>query len=124
MKKILIISNDTNDRGTIDAIRNVSRNLKAQVTGVVDSYEKAMDSIAKNSPNIIVSDTGINGEMDGISILNKLKDHYIIPVIFIADTANPAILEKAQGIQVAGFIVKPIIFNQLEITLQMSSAGV
>jgi len=120
MKKILIVSNDKSDRGTIDAIQNISRGMRAKITGIVDSYEQAVASIAKNVPNIIVSDAHIYGEMDGIDIINRVNERYIIPVVFIANAANPEILERAQGIQVAGFIVKPVMFPQLEITLQLS----
>lgn len=120
MKEILLISKDHTAKGSIKLVKMASKNLGAKVIGVAGTYEEAITQIKKLSPSLIICDVDIEQDFDGIEIMHKITKKHIIPVILIATSTDSQILQQAQGIDIIGFIVKPFVVEQLEITMEVS----
>ena len=120
MKNILIISKDDDTQGSIAAVHQSSQNLNTKITGCAQNFSGAMALIKKTMPELIVCDVGIDDEFDGIEIAQQIRQRFPVAVIFIAENASRKIMEKAQGIPIAGFLTKPFAMDQLRITLKLS----
>lgn len=120
MKNILIISKDDDSQGSIASVRQISENLNTTITGCAQTFHQAMTLIKKNMPELIVCDVEIDEEFDGVEIAQQIRKKFPIGVVFIAENPNRQIMEKAQGIPIAGFLTKPFAMDQLRVTLKLS----
>lgn len=120
MKKILIISKDQEIQGSIASIHQLSSDLKAKVIGVAEDYPQTLSYIKKTIPDLIVCDTSLYQELDGIALMRRIAQKYPIATLFVADVSYSSIMEKAQDIPVVGYSTKPLMMEQLKITLKLS----
>ncbi|OJJ18711.1 hypothetical protein BKI52_24210 [marine bacterium AO1-C] len=90
------------------------------IGGIAHNYQQALDFFRKSPPNLIICDFIEGKQWDGIAIVKKISEHYLIPVILIAEEANTIILEKARGTTLVGFVTKPLPLRQLEINIELA----
>ena len=108
--KILIV--DDNDLMRT-LLRGILRSENCQVIGEARNGSIALDSIARNKPDIVFLDV-VMPEMDGLEALQNIKSkHPEIVVVMI--TGNPSKENVEESIQsgASGFIVKP--FNSAKV---------
>lgn len=120
MKKILIISKDQEIQGSIASIHQLSRDLKVKVIGVAEDHLQTLSYIKKTIPDLIVCDISLHQEFDGMELMRRIAQKYPIATLFIANVSHPSIMDKAQGIHVVGHLTKPLMMEQLKITLKLS----
>jgi len=71
--------------------------------------------VAKNEePDLLLMDIHLSGKMDGIDAAKKIIEHRNIPVIFMTGYNEVAILEKANSINPAGYLEKPVELFELK----------
>ncbi len=91
------------------------------VSAIVYTKEDAIDELTNNLPDMALLDINLNGEMDGITIAEKINTEYNIPFIFITSYSDKQTLEKAKYTEPSGYIVKPFneaaLYSTLEIAL-------
>ena len=108
--KILIV--DDNDLMRT-LLRGILRSENCQVIGEARNGSIALDSIARNKPDIVFLDV-VMPEMDGLEALQNIKrKHPEIVVVMI--TGNPSKENVEESIQggASGFIIKP--FNSAKV---------
>lgn len=108
--KILIV--DDNDLMRT-LLRGILRSENCQVIGEARNGSIALDSIARNKPDIVFLDV-VMPEMDGLEALQNIKSkHPEIVVVMI--TGNPSKENVEESIQggASGFIIKP--FNSAKV---------
>jgi len=92
----------------------VSR-LGYEVVGTATSGEEALKQAEKLNPDILLVDVQLDGEMDGIQTVMKLRERqFNNPVIFISGTSENSIIENAKKISYTDYLVKPIDLSMLE----------
>ena len=74
--------------------------------GFVDSGEKALEEIEKNSPDLVILDITIKGELDGIQTAEIIKSRYDIPFIFYSGCSDIPCIERARRTEPYGYIPK------------------
>ncbi|MDX1639150.1 MAG: response regulator [Balneolaceae bacterium] len=57
--------------------------LGCTVVGNVDNGKEAISIFRENSPDCILIDVWLNGEIDGIEVIKKIRQEAAVPVIFI-----------------------------------------
>ena len=103
--KILIV--DDNDLMRT-LLRGILRGENCQVIGEARNGSIALESIARNKPDIVFLDV-VMPEMDGLEALQNIKSKYPgIAVVMI--TGNPSKENVEESIQggASGFIIKPL----------------
>ena len=68
---------------------DIAHHLKAlgcEVCGILAKGEDLMPFLNKHAPDIILMDINLKGEMDGVSSVRRMQQHYDIPVVYM--TAN------------------------------------
>ncbi len=103
-------------------IENCLKKLGHIIVGVIDEGEKTLSAIKKLSPDLILMDITLKGEMDGIDVANQIKDTNKIPVIFLTANTDRKTFEKAKSSEPYGYIIKPFkemdLFTAIEIATQ------
>lgn len=92
-----------------------------QVTDCVARGELAIESVDKNSPDIILMDIKLKGRMTGIEAASAIHTGHDIPVIYLTSYADEETLSRAKLTGPFGYIVKPFddkdLYSIIEITL-------
>ena len=90
------------------------------VTGVAGYGEQAIEKVKENTPDVVLMDIILKGEIDGIETAEIIRNQFDIPVIFITGYADKERLKRAKLTYPFGFIVKPFQDKDLEITIEMA----
>lgn len=94
--------------------------LGYHVNSIVNSGEKAIESVTMNKPDIILMDIQLKGEMDGIEAARVIKSKFDIPIIFLAAFSEESIISKIKQIQPIGYLLKPVRTRELRIAVEMA----
>ncbi|MCL6462075.1 MAG: response regulator [Flavobacterium micromati] len=88
-------------------------NLGYKVIGIIPRAEEVMKNLEHNTPDIILMDINLKGELDGIKIASLIQQLYKIPIIFLTANADEATFNRAKATNPYGFISKP--FKKLDL---------
>jgi DNA-binding NtrC family response regulator len=89
------------------------------VTGIARSFEKAIELIKDNRPDIVLLDIFLTGKLTGIDLARVLKNDKIA-FIYLSANANEEVLSAAKTTEPYGFIVKPFREKDLLVTLEIA----
>ena len=88
-------------------------NFGYEVTGIIPRGEEVMGYLIHNSPDIILMDINLKGDLDGIEIASLIQKSYKIPIIYLTANADVAHFNRAKATNPYGFISKP--FKKLDL---------
>lgn len=89
-------------------IRNIFNQLGKFDSEIVASGEKAVSSVARSKPDLVVMDIQLSGMIDGIDAAYGIKKQCDIPIIFLTAFSNQEILERAKPLNPLSYLIKPI----------------
>jgi DNA-binding NarL/FixJ family response regulator len=116
-KRILIVE----DEAIIAmGIRNSLRRLGYTVIAMVSSGEAALRKAVETSPDLVLMDIYLSGELNGIQTARYLRRHFDIPVIYLTAYQDEATYQQAQLTNPAGFLLKPFDERILDVTIQQA----
>ena len=109
-KKVLIVEDDQLLAYLMDSYVT---NCNCDVIGNVDNGKEAILIAGKESPDYILMDIRIEGDIDGIEtaiLINNQKD---IKIIYISGNSDELTFSRAQKTNMIAFLNKPINKNEL-----------
>ncbi len=116
--KIMIVEDE------IIVAKDIQRILKKLGYEAFDPYangKKALDSIEKLSPDLILLDINLkSSEMDGINVAEQIHQHYQIPFIFLTAFSDKATLERAKLTEPYGYIIKPFEEDDIRTAIEIA----
>jgi len=115
--KILIVEDD---RIVAKDIENTLKNLGFSVSSIVSSGEEAINKVKKKSPDLVLMDIVLKGEMDGIEAAKQIKERFHIPVVYLTAYADKKLLERVKITEPFGYIVKPFEERELHTTIEIA----
>jgi len=89
------------------------------VIGIARSYEKAVELIEKEKPEMVLLDIFLTGNLTGIDLAKKLKEKGLA-FIYLSANANEEVLSAAKKTEPCGFIVKPFREKDLLVTIEIA----
>ncbi|MFO7525875.1 MAG: PAS domain S-box protein [Ignavibacteriaceae bacterium] len=105
----------------------VSKNLEMRlndagfnVIAAVSSGEKAIEFCKFNTPDCILMDIKLSGQLDGIQTAEIIKEEKNIPIIYLTAFADDEILEKAKLTDPFGYLLKPFDVRDLKKTIEIA----
>ncbi|HEC78745.1 MAG TPA: PAS domain S-box protein [candidate division WOR-3 bacterium] len=101
-------------------IENILANRGFVVTAIANTGKKAIESIKKNKPDLILLDIVLKGKMDGIKTAEQIQKIFDIPIIFVTAFTNDTILQRAKKIEPYAYIVKPFEASELYTNIEMT----
>jgi PAS domain S-box-containing protein len=79
------------------------------VTGDAQTALEAFHLIERQSPDLVLMDIRLKGDMDGVGAASAIRSRYGLPVIYLTAHADDATLERASETEPYGFLVKPFV---------------
>jgi len=93
------------------ALKDMLEILDYSVISCVLTGEEAINKAIKLSPDIILMDIKLKGNIDGIQAAQKIRKEKDIPIIFITAFADEQTIQRAKISEPYAYIIKP--FNEL-----------
>jgi len=90
------------------------------VLDMVDKGEDALRVVMEQQPDLVMMDIMINGEMDGIETVEKIRKVSDLPVIYLTAYADEKTLERAIATDPEGYLVKPFNSEELAATIKLA----
>ena len=91
-----------------------------QVAGPVTRGEDAVTQVSQCHPNLILMDTTLEGEMDGIQAAEEIRAVYDIPIIYLTGYTDKKTLLRAKVTDQFGYLIKPFDERGLQTTIEMA----
>jgi two-component system cell cycle sensor histidine kinase/response regulator CckA len=89
------------------------------VTGTVASAEECLESAKSRRPDLVLMDIHIEGDVDGITTAQTLRDEYDIPVIFLSAYADDKTVSRAKRAAPLGYLLKPFRKSELKSAVEV-----
>lgn len=96
------------------------KKLGYNVVGAAATGEKAIELAGELSPNIILMDIMLKGQITGIEASAEIKEKYNIPIIFLTAYADENTLSKAKVTEPYAYIIKPFKEIDLHTSIEMA----
>jgi PAS domain S-box-containing protein len=90
------------------------------VTGTAINGHEAVAMALAHRPQLILMDIKLQGELDGIATVEKIKKHLDIPVIYLTAHSDPNTLSRAKISKPYGYVLKP--FDERDLVTQIELA--
>ncbi|HIA37790.1 MAG TPA: response regulator transcription factor [Flavobacteriales bacterium] len=94
-------------------IQYTLQKLGYNIIDICSNGEKAITSIRKKKPDLILMDIMLKGKLTGIDTVRQINKETSIPVIYLTAYADKDTLTKAKITQPHGYIIKP--FKEVDI---------
>lgn len=101
-------------------IKKSLKNLGYNVPSIVSSGEVAIQKVEENSPDLVLMDILLHGEMDGIETASQIRSLFNIPVVYLTAYSDEKILERAKVTEPFGYIIKPFKERELQINIEIA----
>jgi PAS domain S-box-containing protein len=101
-------------------IQNTLIKLGYDVPVTASNAESAFMRLDEVNPDLVFLDVKLKGEIDGIQIAERIRDHYEIPVIFLTSFVDKETLDRAKVTEPYGYLVKPFNEPDLRSTVEMA----
>lgn len=104
-KKIVIVEDDFIIKLFINKVLSDSG---YEIVGEATNSVQVLTLLESCSPDIILMDIGIAGNIDGIETVKQLQSRYNYPVIYMTGNSDDATIKRAEETHPLGIIFKPI----------------
>ena len=115
MTRILVVEDE---RIVAEDIKRSLQNLGYTILDVVSSGEDAIQKIEVETPDLVLMDIVLKGNMDGIETAEKIHDQFTIPVVYLTAYADEWRLQRAKVTEPYGYILKPFEDKELHTTIE------
>jgi len=116
-KSILIVEDE---RIVAEDIKSTLENLGYDVAAIASTGLGAIRKVEETSPDLILMDIMLGGEMDGIDAAKKISSKYEIPVVYLTAYCDEEILERATLTTPYGYIIKPFSERELQSNIEIA----
>lgn len=115
--KILLAEDD------ITAAQHLTQSLLRlgyQAPNVARTGEEVIEKVGENLPDIILMDIVLDGRIDGICAVEKIRSRIDIPVIYLTASDDKEIFERAKLTEPYAYLVKPYEIYQLHTAIEIA----
>ncbi len=115
--KILITEDD---KVTALFIQRVIKQMGHTPVGIAYSGVEALKLVKSTKPDLVLMDISLPGELDGISVTNKIMEEHKLPVVFITGMSDRDTVGRALKAHPYGYISKPVTESSLQTVIELS----
>lgn len=94
--------------------------LGYHVPAIVDNGEDAVRKVRELSPDVVVMDITLRGEMNGLQAAEAIRNNFGIPVIYLTAHSDDATVRDATVTEPFGYLLKPLDEQALNRTIRMA----
>jgi PAS domain S-box-containing protein len=90
------------------------------VTSLLSSGEQALERIEQDSPDLVLMDIVLKGEMDGIEAARRIVSRFDIPIVYLTAYSDLSMLKRAKMTEPFGYLLKPFDSKELRSTIEIA----
>ena len=90
------------------------------ITGRATTGKAAIESFQKETPDLVLMDIQLRGELDGIETARRMNDRSAIPIIYLTDQTDAPTIERAKLTLPAAYLTKPFDEKSLQIAIELA----
>jgi PAS domain S-box-containing protein len=115
--RILIVEDDGN---VVEDLRSTLLQLGYEIAGSTAIGEEAVRLAREVHPDLVLMDLSLAGNMNGIAATEEIRKFSKVPVMYMASSADMAIMEQARATWPAGYILKPFQKGELQPNIEIT----
>jgi diguanylate cyclase (GGDEF)-like protein/PAS domain S-box-containing protein len=92
--------------------------LGYSVGGIAETGADAVELVAATTPDLVLMDIQLNGQMDGIDAAERILEEHKIPLIFLTAFSDPLTIARARNVSPYGYVVKPFQIGELHAAIE------
>jgi len=115
--RILVVEDE---RITAEDLRDILTDLGYSVTAVVSTGADAIRQAERTTPELVLMDIRIQGDMDGVEAARIIRERFQIPAVYLTAHADQETLDRAKLAEPLGYIVKPFQESELQASIEMA----
>ncbi len=115
--KVLIVEDEI---FTARDLQMTSERLGYTVTSLVPSAEEAIETVKEKTPDIVLMDIVLQGEMDGIEAAEIICSSFDIPIIYLTAHSEEKTLKRVKISEPFGYMTKPFGEKELQVAIDMA----
>lgn len=101
-------------------IQHSLKKLGYTVVGMCSNGEDAIKTAEEMTPDLVLMDIMLKGDMSGIEAADQIRQRMNIPVIYLTAYADESTLNKAKVTEPYGYIIKPFKEIDLHTAIEMA----
>lgn len=90
------------------------------ICGIANNGKEALYDIDELKPDLVLLDITLKGDVDGITIAEKLNTRGKVPFVFLTSLTDPNTTERVKHTKPAGFINKPFTVSSLRNNIEIA----
>ena len=90
------------------------------VVGIASTGDEAIEMTERTSPELVLMDITLKGEMDGVQAAATILSQRDIPILYLTAHADSGTLERVKSTGPFGYILKPFDERDLLTTVEMA----
>lgn len=115
--KILVVEDNAN---VAEVLKFRLEYMGYEVCDVAHSGPKALASVARVLPDLILMDIFLEDGMDGIETATRIGRQWDTPVIYLTCLRDPTVIERAMKTNPFGYLVKPYDKAELQTAIEIA----
>jgi len=101
-------------------IRNRLHHLGYNVCGIIGRGEEVFKKTEELSPDLVLMDIKLKGNVDGIEAAGMIRDSFNIPVIYLTAYTDENTLSRAKVTEPFGYVMKPFQDRELRAVIEVA----
>ncbi len=101
-------------------IKNILDSAGYSIPAIFSCGIDLIDFVKKDTPDLILMDIKLKGEIDGIETTRQVKTVCDVPIVYMTANVDKDIMERAKKTAPHGFIYKPIQVDMIKNAIEMA----
>lgn len=115
--KILIVENEIL---IAEQVSTYLQQLNYEVCGTVESGEEALELVEQESPDLVLMDIELDGELDGVETAAQIQQNIAIPIIYLSRLDDHRTLKRVSETKPAAYLTKPFKNHDVRNAIEMA----
>lgn len=101
-------------------IQNRLESMGYSVPAIASNGKEAMQKAMELTPDLLLMDINLKGDIDGIEAAKRINNKLDIPVVYLTAYADDATINRAKNTEPFGYLTKPFDVRELRATIEMA----
>lgn len=79
---------------------------------------EALEMAANTTPDLVLMDIRLSGDMDGVEAAMEIQERHPVPVVFLTAFADDDTVMRVKSVQPSGYLIKPFNLKELKAVIE------
>lgn len=117
MASVMVVEDE---ESIAEYIQRVLERYGYEVPAVVASGKEAIEKAREHTPDLVLMDIQLEGEVDGVEAADKIHEELDIPIVYLTAYSDEETLKRAKITEPFGYILKPFKKRELYSNVEMA----